>query len=202
MNFTVDGVEYIIGSSLFPLRDILTVKCFTFANTESFIHDDISKIIDINDFEIGHCYTNSEKIRLISDNFGVEAVYYAGWVFLRNELPIHHAWCVIDGRHVIDMGFSDRDFRFQEKLKYDPNFRERYAENVAYRRANIRRSKDCVMGKVPESILYVGCPDDIESARKLYRDTIKRHPNHVSYAFKGMNAFGASTIQTMLKDMQ
>jgi hypothetical protein len=202
VNFELNGEVQTIGSKLFPVSNNSAIKLFYSDNTEPFSHDEFSKIIDFNKFEVGHCYTNSEMIRQISVKVGLSVEYYAGWFFMQQPTPIHHAWCIIDGKHLIDMGFSDRDVRFRKKVMNDPLARERYAEYIAHRKATIRPSKDCIMGKIPEGVLYVGSLDEIESARSLFRDTIKKYPKHPSYIHRGMNPLGASPMQSMIKQIQ
>ncbi|RPK19993.1 hypothetical protein [Paenibacillus xylanexedens] len=203
MKFNIENTEYEIGSHMFPVADSSDLRAYDYSNTESFSNDDLSRIIDINDFEIGHCYTNAEKIRMICERFEIPVEYFAGWIFVPNqEMPLHHAWAVIDNKYLIDMGFSERDLKFQKKIQGDPNWRERFAEETARRRATIRRSKDCVMGKVPGGLLYVGSPDEVENARKIFRDLIKKYPKHISYRRKGMDPTGASPIQKMVWRME
>ncbi len=203
MKFNIEGNEYEVGTRMFPVADIDDVRIYDLSNTEPFSNEELSRIIDINEFEIGHCYTNAEKIRLICEKLEIPVEYFSGWLFVPNqENPLHHAWAVIDKKHLIDMGFSERDIKFQKKIQGDPRWRERFAEETARRRATIRRSKDCVMGKVPEGMKYVGSPDEINSAKKIFRDLIKRYPKHISYRKKGMNPTGASPIQEMVWRME
>jgi hypothetical protein len=202
MEFEIDSETYAIGDKMFPISDTTKIRVFNHDNTSVFDNSEFSRIIDCNKFEVGHCYTNSEMVRQIAEKVGLSVEYYAGWFFMQQPTPIHHAWCIIDGKHLIDMGFSERDIRFRKKIMNDPNPRERYADYIAHRKATIRPSKDCIMGAVPEGVIYVGSLDEIESARKLFRSTMKRYPKHPSYAYRGMNPLGASPIQNMVKERQ
>lgn len=204
MIFSVGDKEYEIGKGMFPLSDSSQMKVFDSSNTLPYINEHLNQILDSNEFEVGHCYTNTEKVRLICEKLGVASTYYSGWVFVPGPgYPIHHAWSVIDGVHVIDMGMSPRMIRFQKKIEGDPNWRQRFAEETARVRSTIRRSKDCVMGAVPEGVRYVGSPDSMEPSKKIYRDTIKKFPKHISYySRKGDDPMDATDIQKRVWALQ
>lgn len=203
MKFTIDEKEYTLGSDMFPIADTSNIKVFSSDNTSSFNNDELNRIIDNNEFDVGHCYTNSEKIRLVADHLGLNAEYYTGWLFVSDSAPpIHHAWTVIDGSHVIDMAYSERAMRFAKKVNGFPDWRERFAAETVRRRATIRRSKDCIMGKVLDGMHYVGSIDEMNAAKKRFRDAMAKYPDHVSYRRKGTEPTGASPIQEMVWKME
>lgn len=203
MKFTIDEKEYTMGSDMFPIADTSSIRVFSSDNTSAFINDELNRIIDNNEFDVGHCYTNSEKIRLVAGHLNLSVEYYAGWLFVSDSAPpIHHAWTVIDGVHVIDMAYSERAMKFAKKINGFPDWRERFAAETVRRRATIRKSKDCIMGKVLEGMLYIGSKDEMNAAKKRFKDTMKKYPNHISYGRKGMNSTGASPIQEMVWKME
>jgi hypothetical protein len=195
MEFEYNDKKYFVGSDMFPVSDPEQIESFKSDNTEPFWNEEFCKIIDVNTFDAGHCYSNAEKIRLIAERFQLPVKYYSGWLFARTSIPTHHAWAVIDNKHLIDMGYSERSIKFLQKVYSFPDWRERFADNVAYRKSNIRHSKDCIMGKVLDGFIYVGSIDEMEAARKRFRDMRDIYPDHFSYSRRGQNMYGASAVQ-------
>lgn len=189
-----------IGSKMFPTSS-KDVKAFTEENTKPFQHEELNRVLDFNQFEIAHCYSNAQKVLLISKQLGINAEYYSGWIFVpHTQIPVHHAWTVIDGVHLIDIGVSERLLRFQNKVFGDPNWRKRFAEE-AVTVQSLRPSKRGVIGHVPDGVVYVGSVDEIEAARKRYRDMMARFPRHPSYSTKSLPS-GATELQQAIWNLQ
>lgn len=198
--FRIEGKEYMIGSKIFPTSS-KDVRTFTSENTKPLHHEELNRILDINEFEIAHCYTNAQKVLLISERLDLKVEYYAGWIFVPyTEIPVHHAWTVINGIHLIDIGMSERLLQFQKKVFGDPNWRKRFAEEtVAVQK--LKPSKRGVIGHVPEGLTYIGSVDEIEAARKRFRDMMARFPRHPSYSTSSLPS-GATALQQEIWNMQ
>ncbi|MNV25865.1 hypothetical protein D3C71_1169740 [compost metagenome] len=65
----------------------------------------------------------------------------------------------------------------------------------------MKPSKRSILGKVPVGLTYVGSVDEMEAARKRYRDMMARFPRHVSYA-TNQRPSGATDMQQLVWDME
>lgn len=184
MRLTICGNNYDIGSSLYPVKDRKNVQVFYESNTTPFKHEGLEKWIDTHDFKAGFCYTNAELLRQAGQELNLPIEFYAGWVFIADHVPVHHAWAVIDG-NVIDTNFRKSTIEVLKTVDYqNPLWREGAAMRIKAREKRIPLSKDCIMGKVFENILFAGTKDTCELSKMRYNTMIDKFPNHPSYQHK------------------
>jgi hypothetical protein len=201
MEFMFNNCKYQIGSKLFPVNQISKAQVFYKDNTEIIDNIILSEKIDkLCDFETGRCYTNTEQIVQVGKMLKLNIEFYAGWIFLNNH-PIHHGWAVLNG-NVIDVGLCIKELEIMSQVNMlNEGWRKEIAPKlVKLKNMKIPAHEKYIFGKVPKSIVYVGCPDTRENAIKTFQQLIQRYPNHPSYQHKGQNAFGRSLLQKeMLK---
>lgn len=200
--------QLVIPSDLYPLINKKRIQLFTQYNTEMIDKEDIKVIQAFNEteFEIGRCYTNTEKLKDNMLNYGIsekDIKTYTGWIVI-GHIPIHHSWLVYKNIHVLDGGVKVSDYEF---LKYcnDNNITDK--EKIRKMMLEIhleeekkRNSETRIFGPVIPIYYYIGTPSEPSDGIKLFNDLINRYPNHPSYQVDGMNAHGASKTQQMILD--
>src|SRR5699024_7279124 len=95
--------DIVIPSHQYPLNDKL--KVFTRDNTEPCKDEQIKVIFDSVKYEIGKCYGNTRRLLdALEANEIPKSRYksYVGWLFIGDTMPVHHAYTVIDGKHLLD----------------------------------------------------------------------------------------------------
>lgn len=65
----------------------------------------VAAIFDSIKPEVGRCFTNAENLCVALNEAGYQAEQYVGWLFMEDELPVHHSFVVLDG-HVLDLSIS------------------------------------------------------------------------------------------------
>lgn len=202
MTFNHKGDTYRIGGRMFPVKDRASLQLFDNENTSPIqLSEKFIAFFNMLDFKIGHAYSNTQSIYDLAKENKIDIGYYSGWLFIGESLPIHHAWCVVNQVGIIDPSVTRSELDLMKKINYhNLNWRDKLAKDIVdLRRKRLRMSEDCVFGKVPEEVVYVGCEDDIENARKIFRDLIYAYPNHICYRSK-MNPIGESDIQKRIKN--
>ena len=205
MLFTVQGQKHKFGSKLFPVASKNRIAIFNNENTVELDRNnpliiELARQMDHFNYPMGYCYSNSYIIYKLAQDIGIEAAYYSGWLMYPELMPIHHAWVVINGNSVIDVGINIEEFNAMQRADRSNSF---WKEKVAREIADIRKkeyapSTYCVFGKVNTWNILVGSPDEPENAKRIFRDLTKKYPNHPSYAHKGQNMLGASELQKMI----
>lgn len=200
--FKTHGQSHKIGSKMFPVASPNKIRVFTKENTYPIYNEILANAINELTFEMGRCYTNSERILSLKKKLSLPLEFYAGWLFIGDGWPILHGWIVL-GDNVIDMSLSRAEFEGQIDLarKYpnDPNIRERMASMlVEIKKKNLLRSEDGVLGQVFPEHVYVGCPDEKERASLSMFDIIKQFPNHPAPSLRNFNAQGLSPMQELM----
>lgn len=166
-------------SHKYPLNS--TPEIFDFRCTEDISDDKVIQIVNSAEFNIGRCYTNAEKLANKLCSAGYDAKCYVGWFFPNDPEPIHHAFVILDGVHVIDLSV-ERDFAELEQSLYKEmrtlkETRYKYAKILTERREKLH-STHVVVGKVPDKALYIGCPCGATEGIKIYNKLIKAFPKH------------------------
>jgi hypothetical protein len=198
--FQVGNAKYQIGSKLFPVADKGHTRTFTTDNTSEIDIPILADKLNRTGFESGFCYLNSSTVLRIGIAMGLPVKFHAGWVFVGHEYPVHHAWVTL-GTSLIDMSISRREMEILHQVNYsNPKWREAVAPKLLQLRSvGIALADDRIFGKVPERLVYVGCPDDDFNAKRTFRMLINRYPRHPSYP--GISANGASKLQQILGSM-
>lgn len=174
-------MNYDIGNKLYPVKNRKNIRVFFHDNTIEIDNKGLCKWIDTHTFNPGFCYTNADLIVKGGEAVNLDVQYYAGWVFIGDHVPIHHAWAVI-GDSVIDVNFRKSVIELLKTVDYSNlNWREGTAMRIKAREKRISLSADCIMGKVFPGIIYVGSQDECNLARNRYNTMIDRFPDHPSY---------------------
>lgn len=178
-----------IPTKLYPLPNSNTIKVFTSENTEQLGDDSISVLLTNKVFKPGFCYTNADEIIdiLKSNNISNKVEFYSGWLYSINNM-IHHAWVVIDDKHIIDTSIAVEDKYYDKIIN---NFEK--GEDVIVNREEIAnetieltnsakpfKEKYCY-GKVLRDNIYVGVKTNSTEARVSFNELLKREPNHPNY---------------------
>ena len=183
--------EKVIPSKLYPLPHD-NYKVFTSDNTCDLEDDKVNELLSNVDFKIGRCYTNSDLILDILRKNNIKAKYYSGWILKLNKM-IHHAWIVINNKHLIDVGIPQKEFEFLKekpsehglmpKISFIDELAKIMAENIPF------KEKYCY-GKVREDLIYIGSPSNSYEARASYNklmEDIPDHPDYQNIDKKGVN---------------
>ena len=155
-------------------------QCFDYSNTEKINDKHILDIFDSIDFEIGYCYTNTEKlVHKLKEN-GYNAVSYVGWLFVGNlNPPIHHCWTVLDDKYVLDysdymnvLDMNQKNF-IHAKTKEEARF---LLQDFMKHAKTERNSIVCQpVGKVYQDFLYVGSPCSPHNGRLIYQNLERKY---------------------------
>jgi hypothetical protein len=177
LTFKVGGEYITLGLRKYPFRDLSQIKIFQHSNTKDPAKVDIvlERALNRVSFESGHCYSNSHQVLEIGKQFGFHVDFYSGWLIIDGEV-IHHAWNVFNGI-IIDVSMS---LAWVELCRRQPNLtRKEYAKlSIEMEERKPRTSKDAVWGKVPEEVIYVGCPDDKDNAVNIFNHLMEKFPHH------------------------
>ena len=168
-----------VPSVMYPLNG--PYEIFNCENTVK-ASEDMLAAVDRVEYKIGHCYSNTKAVVAELRKAGFDAVAYAGWLFVdRDETPIHHCWCVVNGNIVVDL--CD-DFAMQ--LTVQPNVRElsgeplkeAFADFVAEAKTWPHSVRCYPIGTPWVTWVYVGSPCEPEEAVSIWRKLKKDFPNH------------------------
>jgi len=159
-------------------------EIFTYENTEQVLDKNVLAVYDKVKYNIGSCYSNTNALASALRMRGIEVKTYVGWIFTNNyQFPVHHCWAVVNGNSVLDL--SD-DFTVMLSGANGEHFegksitetRELIADFqlAASRLPNSVRCNP--VGTPTPFLLYVGCECEPEQGKVIYRDLIRRFPNH------------------------
>jgi len=181
MKIIVNNKNYDIGSKYYPVKNKSDIKFFTCQNTEKNENTELSDFVNSLNITPGFCYTNAELIckSVIGRKLSIE--FYAGWIFVGDKEPLHHAWVVCDG-NVIDVNVRNSSVEVLKTIDYsNSNWRSIAVEKIKAAEKRFKLSDDCVMGKVFDFLVYVGTRDKIDLAKIRYNTLINNFPDHLSY---------------------
>lgn len=173
----------IIPTDKYPLTG--TYKVYHCGNMEAITDPKVLKIFDRHKFKPGHCYSNAKILSDDLRNEGYSVETYAGWLFVDStELPVHHCWTVLDGKHILDPA----DF-FTAMLHGSnrENFKDskNRTDGIAVLSSFLEAAKNelnhvvCAPVGIPsEGLLYVGGKCAPEQAKTVYQLLMKKYPDH------------------------
>jgi hypothetical protein len=198
--------KYQIPSKMFPIARKGMLNMFNYSNTEEFADQGLIEIIDSLDFPEGECYSKSQKVYEKAKDKGYDVTYFSGWLFIGDEMPIHHSWVVYrhDGKlSIIDTAKNKMLLMIQdehrEELNNSKDWRADFARLIKRYDMRHKTHEKILMGRTAEDFLYIGSPDDMEHAKYLFRQVTNNYPEHPTYMKKGLNAFGRSKLQEELE---
>ena len=179
--------SFIIPTEYYPLNAHYEV--FYVDNTIELTeqeHQGILNIFDEVEYKIGFCYTNAEKLTTLLKKAGYNAKIYCGWAFFSDEIPIHHAWTVIEtekGKSVLDL--SDEwgllTYNISKLEKPITDIKEQRKLLVEFHKfvKNLKNSQRCIpIGLLLPDIVYIGCECSAEQGRNIYNQLIDKYPDH------------------------
>lgn len=174
----------VIPSDKYPLiPNPKAMQYFHKGNCEEVTDRDILDIYDGIQFERGRCYTNSCRLMNALRQKGYDAKQYVGWLFVSEDIPIHHSWVIL-GNHLFD--FAD-DFTVlsSNPAVLEIQCKEDYARFVAafYRECGKYKNSQITapVGKPYSQLLYVGCECRYEDGIDVPQTLLKKYPNHEAY---------------------
>ena len=188
-----------IPSVMWPLSG--PPEVFHWNNCTEIEDGTVAEIVDVIPYAIGQCYDNAEKVTAALCVAGYDAKYYSGWMFVSgSETPLHHAWTVLDGIHVIDLA---DDIALQHhnaaNFKQAKNLDEARALMVGFSKwaQNFPHSKRCMPFGVPSpTVLYVGAPSNRPAALNAAKSLFTAYPNHPSR--RPTTQSGRTVLQDMM----
>ena len=143
------------------------------------------KIKDIFDSikpEVGKCFTNAEILCVALNKAGYPAEQYVGWLFMGDELPVHHSVVVLDD-HVLDLSISLKSEDFAKldsvtaKCKTKDDARERIAEYML-QKEQLPNYQRCIFGVVDKMYHYIGAPGTREAGIRRNKELRQSYPQH------------------------
>ena len=171
--------DIVIPSHQYPLNGKL--KVFTRDNTEPCKDEQIKVIFDSVKYEIGKCYGNTRRLLdALEANEITKSRYksYVGWLFIGDTMPVHHAYTVIDDKHLLD--FSPMHELYSMEISGElstPEMKEALVDKFMdkIRQPNSIRS---IFGKADPELLYVGSECTPDKGIKIYQKLMKAFPKH------------------------
>ena len=179
--YKVKGETISIPSRMYPLESG-SFKCFDADNTSEVTDEKIKDIFDSIKPEIGRCFTNAENLCIALNEEGYQAEQYVGWLFMGDELPVHHSFVVLDD-HILDLSISLKSADFTKldsvtaKCKTKNEARERIAEYIL-RKEQSPNHQRCIFGVVDEAYHYIGAPGTKEAGIKRNQELRQIYPQH------------------------
>lgn len=180
-----NNIVITIPSQLYPLSG--SPEIFYQENTEACTDQQIQEIFDNTEAHMGFCYTNIENLAVNLRKAGVlkqRYKTYIGWLFIGEQLPIHHAFLVVDNKHLLD--FSASQIHEQLLLHYTPKeietfTRDELRNNLAnefIKEQEKPHSQRAAFGKALPSYVYIASQCKPNQGRLQFNKLIKSHPNH------------------------
>lgn len=194
-----------IPSVSWPLND-KPVEIFTFRNTWTVSDPKVLEIMDQQEYLVGHCYSNTKNLVAALRENGYDAKPYVGWVFTgAGDLPTHHCWCMLDGKHLLDLSDDNCIIYFEPNQKRlaqaqtREEARELLADLIFHMTTELSHSDRCAPVGMPFPFwLYVGSECTPEEGVRIYRNWVQDHPEYetrYNCDEEGRNAF-----QRLLRD--
>lgn len=179
--YKVSGETISIPSRMYPLESD-SFQCFNADNTSEIVDERIIAIFDSIKPEVGRCFTNAETLCVALNEAGYQAEQYVGWLFMGDELPVHHSFVVLND-HILDLSISLKSEDFEildsvsENCKTKDEARERIAEYML-QKEQLPNHQRCIFGVVDETYHYIGAPGTREDGIKKNKELRKIYPQH------------------------
>lgn len=180
----IERKSFTIPSEPYILPNENPVQVFYPGNTENMDEKELDHLMDGIAEQMGKCYSTSEAILKKAEESGYSknhsVKYYAGWIYsIYAGKLTHHAWIVVDDRHVIDMT-ARRNSNLNHYIEYaemgiqKPFSKELLADwFYKEKQENAKFSKYHYCGRV-ESCIYVGTECTQEEAKQSFALSIKK----------------------------
>lgn len=192
----IENKPIIIPSQLYPLSG--TPEIFHAGNTEVCTNQELQQIFDSTEAYLGFCYSNIENLALNLKKAGISKEHYKtyiGWLFIGNQIPVHHAFLVFDGKYLLDFStskiYEQLDQESLDKLSIE-ELRNKLAEEFIKEQSK-PHSQRATFGKAIQSFLYIASPCKPSQGRLQYNKLIKAYPKHP--CIRGTKASGITDMQ-------
>lgn len=179
--YKVSGETISIPSRMYPLESD-SFQCFDADNTSEIVDERIIAIFDSINPEVGRCFTNAENLCTALQKEGYPAKQYVGWLFMGDELPVHHSFVVLNC-HILDLSIALKSEDFEKldsitaKCKTKDEARERIAEYIL-QKEQLPNHQRCVFGVVDEAYHYIGAPGTREAGIRRNQELRQLYPQH------------------------
>lgn len=179
--YKVCGETISIPSRMYPLESD-SFKCFDVDNTSEIVDEKIKTIFDSIKPETGRCFTNAETLCVALNEAGYPAEQYVGWLFMGDELPVHHSVVVLDG-HVLDLSISlkSADFEKLDSITAKCNTKDEARECIAEYMLQKEQSPNhqrCIFGMVDKTYHYIGALGTREDGIRRNEELRRIYPQH------------------------
>lgn len=180
-------------------------KVFTSENTEILEDEKILDIFDDIEFNIGQCYGNSDNLTCLLKENGYDAKTYVGWLFVsEKEYPVHHAWVVVNDKYVLDLSDSYMLMAFKMSSDELENKDEQFIRKkfIDFQKSvqKMKNSERCYpVGAVTPFLFYVGTECSGKEGLFIYKDLVKKYPNHNTIKNCDINGYNKSHL--LMKDI-
>lgn len=175
-----------IPSKMYPITNKADMKFFCAFNTEEL---DDKKVLDIyNKVEgkMGHCYTNTLSFYLNLLNNGVDNVVpYVGWLSVGGGHPIHHAWLVINDKHLFDLSGDKIMLDYVLNKSQEPITATELKEGMADLHLSLKdipNTERYTTGKCMVTHFYIGSPCYPTDGIQIFNQLMADFPKHPSYS--------------------
>lgn len=204
-----NGCAYITGisdkpikvpSAMYPLsgKTLLLTAQNTSAFNDGPETEEIRKIFDSTQFEIGRCYTNSERLQTALNTAGIQTKSLVGWLFALGDLPVHHCMTFIDN-HILDSTIRPELLISRFPAASQDAIRREMAKNVIVL-SQMPHSEVGTFGALSASSFFIGSYCTPEKGREIYIKLMRSYPKHP--AANNLDKYGASPLQRMVLSRQ
>lgn len=179
--YKVSGETISIPSRMYPLESG-SFKCFDAYNTSKIVDERVVTIFDSIKPEVGRCFTNAENICMALNEEGYQTEQYVGWLFMEDELPVHHSFVVLND-HILDLSISlkSEDFAKPDSMtkiyKTKDEAREYLAEYIL-QKEQLPNHQRCIFGVVDKMYHYIGAPGTREAGIRRNQELRQSYPQH------------------------
>lgn len=144
----------------------------------------VTDLVNSIPYCVGECYSNAGAVTDALCAAGYQAKTYVGWLFVSGtEYPLHHAWTVLDGIHVIDLeddfaliAYSYNKF-VTEETEYEADLL--IDEFQEWAQTNLKHSERCQPFGVPAAqLLYVGAENTPLGGICEFQNLVAKYPDH------------------------
>lgn len=195
-----------VPSKEYPMPNNNQIKVFTSKNTEDIDIANIDNILENHNFQMGFCYTNTDKIcellTPLKESYSIE--FYSGWLLTLGNM-VHHAWVVIDGKQIIDTSVFKKEEEKQKAISdaelgipHPINRNVIAKETVKLMSEEIPFTEKYQCGKIINDNIYIGVKSNSNEARISFNNLMDKIPTHKDY--KNINPDGSNeTLNLIMK---
>ena len=185
-----------VPSKLYPMPNNNKIMVYDKSNTDDLESGDISDVLSDITFKPGYCYQNADNIirKIKESKLDYKLDFYSGWMYNAEHMT-HHAWVVINDKHVLDVGFPraindyyNRVIKGLEKgeevesVSSQDAVRERFSNmTIESLKSNKPFKEKYGYGKIINDVLYIGVKTNSIEARSSFNELIKNYPDHPDY---------------------